>query len=159
MLLLPERPITKSQIFNPSQGTWDCAKKTVQREGFRGLYKGMSAPITGVAPIFAMSFLGFGIGKKLQQQTPDETLTPVQLFMAGAFSGIFTTSVMAPGERIKCLLQIQQGGNQPQKYSGMVDCAKQLYREGGMKSIYKGTFATFLRGRLIFTNYCWSCRI
>jgi solute carrier family 25 carnitine/acylcarnitine transporter 20/29 len=33
-------------------------------------------------------------------------LTLTQLFLAGAFSGIFTTSIMAPGERIKCLLQV-----------------------------------------------------
>lgn len=54
------------------KGTYDCAKKTVQREGFRGLYKGMSAPLAGVAPIFAISFFGFGLGKRLQQNTPDE---------------------------------------------------------------------------------------
>lgn len=111
---------------------------------------GMSAPIAGVAPIFAMSFFGFGVGKRLQQSTPEEKLTNVQLFAAGAFSGIFTTSIMAPGERIKCLLQIQQGGTAPQKYNGMVDCAKQLYKEGGIRSIYKGAFATLLRGNTLF---------
>lgn len=108
---------------------------------------GMSAPIAGVAPIFAISFFGFGLGKRLQQKTPDEKLTKLQLFAAGSFSGIFTTSIMAPGERIKCLLQIQQGGNAPQKYNGMVDCAKQLYKEGGIRSIYKGAMATLLRGK------------
>lgn len=106
----------------------------------------MSAPLTGVAPIFAMSFFGFGLGKRLQQKTPDQQLTNVQLFAAGAFSGIFTTTIMAPGERIKCLLQIQQGGEVPKKYNGMVDCAKQLYKEGGIRSVYKGSFATLLRG-------------
>jgi hypothetical protein len=38
----------------------DCVKKTVAKEGVRGLSKGMSAPIAGVAPIFAISFFGFG---------------------------------------------------------------------------------------------------
>lgn len=148
-------------------GTYDCARKTVVREGFRGLYKGtfysnhvtmemlilhrhisgMSAPLVGVAPIFAMSFFGFGVGKRLQQKSSDEKLTNVQLFAAGAFSGVFTTSIMAPGERIKCLLQIQQGGTGPQKYNGMLDCAKQLYKEGGIRSVYKGSFATLLRGK------------
>lgn len=30
-----------------------------------------------------------------------------QLFAAGMLSGIFTTAIMAPGERIKCLLQVR----------------------------------------------------
>ncbi|KAG7311990.1 hypothetical protein JYU34_001431 [Plutella xylostella] len=126
-------------------GTWDCFSKTVKQEGFRGLYKGMSAPLTGVAPIFAISFFGFGLGKKLIKGDSTEPLSKTELFAAGAFSGIFTTSIMAPGERIKCLLQIQQGGNAPKKYSGMADCAKQLYAEGGIRSIYKGSVATILR--------------
>lgn len=130
-------------------GTYDCAMQTVRKEGFRGLYRGMSAPLTGVAPIFAMSFFGFGLGKRLQQAHPDDKLSNAQLFAAGSFSGIFTTSIMAPGERIKCLLQIQQAGTQPPKYNGMVDCAKQLYREGGIRSIYKGSVATLLRGRFV----------
>jgi len=66
----------------------------------------MAAPITGVAPIFALSFFGFGVGKRLQQKTPEEELSMQQLFYAGAFSGIFTSAIMAPGERIKCLLQV-----------------------------------------------------
>lgn len=37
---------------------------------------------------------------------PGEHLTAVQLAIAGGFSGILTTSVMAPGERIKCILQV-----------------------------------------------------
>lgn len=114
---------------------------------FIWISSGMTAPLTGVAPIFAMSFFGFGLGKRLQQKN-EEPLTNTQLFAAGAFSGIFTTTIMAPGERIKCLLQIQQGSSQ-QKYNGMVDCAKQLYKEGGIRSVYRGAFATLLRGNFL----------
>lgn len=141
------------------RGTWDCFSKTIKREGFFGLYKGMSAPLTGVAPIFAISFFGFGLGKKLIKGDKDEVLTKPQLFAAGAFSGIFTTSIMAPGERIKCLLQIQQSGTAAPKYSGMVDCAKQLYLEGGIRSIYKGSIATICRdvpaSGMYFMTYEW----
>ena len=66
----------------------------------------MGAPIIGVAPIFALSFAGFGFGKKLQQTHPDEELNLRQLAVAGAISGVLTTSIMAPGERIKCILQV-----------------------------------------------------
>ena len=126
-------------------GAFDCAKKTVVREGIRGLYKGMGAPIAAIAPIFATSFFGYGLGKRLLMKTPEDKLTDLQLFLAGSFSGVLTTIIMAPGERIKCLLQIQQGGSTPQKYKGPIDAAKQLYREGGIRSIYKGTCATLLR--------------
>lgn len=127
-------------------GTYDCAKKTVQREGFKGLYKGMGAPLIGVAPMFAISFFGFGLGKRLQQTEANPHLTYGQMYLAGSFSGIWTTIIAAPGERVKCLLQIQQGTpGAPQKYSGPMDCFKQLWREGGIRHVYKGTCATLLR--------------
>ena len=44
-------------------------------QGMKGLYKGMAAPIIGVTPMFAVCFFGFGLGKKLQQKTPDDILT------------------------------------------------------------------------------------
>eukprot|EP00095_Tigriopus_kingsejongensis_P010278 snap_masked-scaffold474_size162001-processed-gene-0.3 protein:Tk10278 transcript:snap_masked-scaffold474_size162001-processed-gene-0.3-mRNA-1 annotation:"congested-like trachea protein" len=126
-------------------GTMDCIVKTVKFEGFTGLYKGMGAPLVGVAPIFALMFMGFGLGKRIQQEDPDEELTNGQLAIAGGISGVLTTSVMAPGERIKCILQVQQAATGPPKYSGPVDVVKSLYRTGGLQSVYRGTCATLLR--------------
>ncbi|KAK5639034.1 hypothetical protein RI129_011526 [Pyrocoelia pectoralis] len=125
-------------------GTWDCMKKTVKLEGFKGLYKGMGAPLAGVAPIFAISFMGYGVGKQIFGPKHGKELSTAQYFLAGAFSGIFTTSIMAPGERIKCLLQIQQGSSQ-KLYNGPVDCAVKLYKQGGIRSIYLGSLATLMR--------------
>ena len=67
-----------------------------------------------------------------------------QIFSAGLLSGVFTTVIMAPGERIKCLLQIQANEG-TKKYKGSVDCALQLYKEGGIRSVFKGTGATLMR--------------
>lgn len=127
------------------RGTFDCAMKTVGREGFFGLYKGMAAPLAGVAPMFAVCFFGFNLGKKMLQSDPKVDLTYPELFASGMLAGVFTTSIMVPGERIKCLLQVQMDSKGPPKYKGPVDCVKQLYREGGIRSIYKGTAATLLR--------------
>ena len=44
-------------------------------QGFKGLYKGMTTPLVGITPIYAICFLGFGIGKKLQMKTPDQELS------------------------------------------------------------------------------------
>ncbi|XP_041460755.1 mitochondrial carnitine/acylcarnitine carrier protein-like [Lytechinus variegatus] len=129
------------------KGTIDCAAKIVRHEGFRGLYKGMFAPILGVTPMYAVCFLGYSVGKSLQTaRLPNGEFAPEQLFMAGMLSGVFTTAIMAPGERIKCLLQIQAASSGKAKYAGPLDCAKQIYREAGLfRGLYKGTMATLLR--------------
>ena len=60
-------------------GAWDCAKKTVAKEGVRGLYKGMATPIVGVAPVYALCFFGFSVGKTMQEPDPNKTLTRCRL--------------------------------------------------------------------------------
>ena len=76
----------------------------------------------------------------------------VQLALAGCLAGVFTTALMGPGERIKCLLQVQLdkksgeslvGGGK--HYAGPLDVVRQLYREGGMRSVFRGTGATLFR--------------
>lgn len=140
-------------------GTVDCAKKIVSHEGVKGLYKGMFAPLIGVTPMYAVCFLGFGVGKSLQTPNmPNGEYSPLQTFTSGLMAGVFTTGIMAPGERVKCLLQMQGVGGAKQ-YSGFMDCVKQLYKEGGIRSIYKGTFATLLRdvpaSGVYFMTYEW----
>lgn len=139
---MPDVKPGQSPIYS---GTMDCAKKIVANEGVKGLYKGMFAPLIGVTPMYAVCFLGFGVGKSLQTPSlPNGELSNGQTFMAGCMAGVFTTGIMAPGERVKCLLQIQAGGGE-KKYTGFNDCVKKLYAEGGIRSIYKGTIATLLR--------------
>ncbi|KAI5693402.1 hypothetical protein M8J75_015401 [Diaphorina citri] len=113
------------------KGTFDCFTKIVRNESAVGLYKGMGAPITGVAPIFALSFLGYGAGKKVLTNENNDKLAHWQYFVAGR-------------ERIKCLLQIQS--NETAKvYSGPVDVVRKLVRQHGVTSVFKGLCATLLR--------------
>ena len=71
--------------------------------------------------------------------------TTTQLCIAGGFSALPTTVVMAPSERLKCLLQIDSNTGGKAKYNGLADCAKKVYAEGGVRSVFKGTGATLLR--------------
>lgn len=72
--------------------------------------------------------------------SPTANLSLTDKCIAGGFSAIPCTALMAPSERIKCLLQTSKG-----QYSGMMDCAKAVYRTGGIASIYKGTLLTLMR--------------
>ncbi|KAJ0413660.1 mitochondrial carrier domain-containing protein [Aspergillus carlsbadensis] len=138
-------------------GAIDVVKRTIAREGLmRGLYAGVSAPLVGVTPMFAVSFWGYDLGKslvssvsevKVQNNTPQYTIG--QISAAGFFSAIPMTLITAPFERVKVLLQIQ-GQNPPPpgqkpKYSGGVDVVRQLYKEGGIRSVFRGSAMTLAR--------------
>ena len=71
-----------------------------------------------------------------------------QIAAAGFFSAIPMTAVTAPMERVKVLSQVQNqrtGAGEKPKYAGSLDCARQLLREGGVRSLYRGTVMTLAR--------------
>eukprot|EP01095_Lingulamoeba_sp_RSL-Kostka_P014074 TRINITY_DN600_c0_g1_i1.p1 TRINITY_DN600_c0_g1~~TRINITY_DN600_c0_g1_i1.p1 ORF type:complete len:296 (+),score=91.99 TRINITY_DN600_c0_g1_i1:63-950(+) len=142
---MPVPKIGESPLY---KGSIDCAMKTVRNEGVLGLYKGMGAPLLTVTPMFAICFFGYSIGKKLQLkegQTNDD-LNLFHIWNAGCLSGVFTTlTTMVPGERIKCLLQIQGQPGAKQLYKGPLDCAVKILRTEGVMGLYRGTFATLCR--------------
>ena len=81
----------------------------------------------------------------MYQFTPNRKtaeLSNGEVALAGAFSAIPQTAVAAPMERIKVVLQSQ--GENP-KYKGPLDVVGKLYAEGGVRSIFRGTFATLAR--------------
>ncbi|KAF2720941.1 carnitine/acyl carnitine carrier [Polychaeton citri CBS 116435] len=134
-------------------GAMDVVRKTIAREGLaRGLYAGVSAPLTGVTPMFAVSFWGYGVGKQLVEnfsEVKDGQYSVGQVSAAGFFSAIPMTVITAPFERVKIILQIQgqkelAPGEKP-KYSGGIDVVRQLMKEGGIRSVYRGSFMTLAR--------------
>lgn len=110
---------------------------------------------------------GYDLGKRLVYSfSPDRTeqaLSISELAFAGAFSALPATLVAAPAERVKVLLQVcllflllllyipltsqiqVQGQSGAQAYNGVFDVVTKLYAEGGIRSLFRGTFATLAR--------------
>lgn len=146
-------------------GAIDVVKKSVAKDGLaRGLYAGVSAPLVGVTPMFAVSFWGYDLGKQLVSsvsKVENNQFSVAQVSAAGFFSAIPQTLITAPFERVKVLLQIQgqkqlAPGEKP-KYSGGVDVVRQLYKEGGIRSVFRGSAMTLARdgpgSALYFATY------
>ncbi|EME42103.1 hypothetical protein DOTSEDRAFT_63982 [Dothistroma septosporum NZE10] len=134
-------------------GAMDVVRKTIAREGpVRGLYAGVSAPLVGVTPMFAVNFWAYGVGKQLVDNfstVENGQYSVGQVSCAGFFSAIPMTLITAPFERVKIILQIQgqkelKPGEKP-RYSGGMDVVRQLYKEGGIRSVYRGSFMTLAR--------------
>ncbi|KAG2159697.1 uncharacterized protein EDB93DRAFT_1236996 [Suillus bovinus] len=145
--------LTKTRLQTAAPGAYtgaiDVVRKTLARDGVTGLYRGMVPPLLGVTPIFAVSFWAYDASKNLilalTPKRTSENLSTAELAAAGFLSAVPTTLITAPVERAKVLLQVQgQGGSGPQ-YKGVFDVMKHLYREGGMRSIFRGTGATIAR--------------
>eukprot|EP01091_Cochliopodium_minus_P016062 TRINITY_DN58_c1_g1_i1.p1 TRINITY_DN58_c1_g1~~TRINITY_DN58_c1_g1_i1.p1 ORF type:complete len:299 (-),score=66.53 TRINITY_DN58_c1_g1_i1:39-935(-) len=146
MVVVPGQP-------PPYKSTLDCAMQSIRSGGFFSLYRGMLAPLVGVTPMYMICFLGYGVGKQIF--TTDECYKNpsgnnlVKIGLAGATSGIFTTPVLAPLERIKCILQIQENaikaGTQVTQYKGATDCGLSIYRNGGIGALYRGFWSTMAR--------------
>lgn len=90
----------------------------------------------------------------------------MELATAGFLSAVPTTLVTAPVERAKVLLQVHRScdfqekvlwliaylasqvqgqGGAERKYKGVTDVLKHLYKEGGVRSIFRGIGATLAR--------------
>lgn len=131
-------------------GALDVVKKTIAREGLvRGMYAGVSAPLIGVTPMFAVSFWGYGVGKDLVKavSTVDENtgFSIAQISAAGFFSAIPMTLITAPFERVKIMLQLQGQQKGPPKYTSSWDVVRQLYKTGGVANVFRGSAATLAR--------------
>lgn len=137
----------KMQTSNEYAGMSDCFRKIIAKDGPKGLFAGMAAPLAGITPIFAVYFWGFDVGKQIARAFegtgPDQQLSSAGIMFAGGFSAIPGSAVMVPGDRIKVILQSQ--GDGPKKYNGPIDCAKKIYAEDGIRGLYKGTALTLLR--------------
>jgi len=90
-------------------GAMDVLRKGIARDGLvKGLYAGVSAPLVGVTPMFAVSFWGYDLGKQLVtsfSKVENGQFSVAQVSAAGFFSAIPQTLITAPFERVKVLLR------------------------------------------------------
>lgn len=117
--------------------------KTFRTSGIPGLYKGVSAPLLAVTPMFAVQFWGYDMGQRFVSyyKGSSSPLSLSEKCVAGGLSAIPATALMAPSERIKCLMQTAPAGS----YRNMLDCATRVYQTGGLGSIFRGTGLTLMR--------------
>lgn len=141
----------------PYKGFLDCATQIIKSEGPLGLYRGMLAPLIGVTPMYALCFLGYGVGKQIFWT--DKTLSDLEytrIGLAGATTGIFTTPILAPLERLKCVLQVQNArAAQPgeKRFAGPMELGKHIWQTEGARSLFRGYLATNLRDSVASVAY------
>ncbi|KAG9236572.1 mitochondrial carrier domain-containing protein [Amylocarpus encephaloides] len=125
------------------KNSWDCAKKVVRNEGFKGLYSGVLPQLVGVAPEKAIKLTvndlvrGHFSGAEGKIWIPHEILAGGT---AGACQVIFTN----PLEIVKIRLQVQ--GEVAKNVEGAPRrSAMWIVKNLGLVGLYKGASACLLR--------------
>ena len=127
-----------------NESTFGMLRTVFVTEGVSGLYRGVTPPLLAVTPAFAMTFWSFDMAcrglRDYHGMDKHGKLSITQTSLAGAFSGVALASIVGPTERIKCLMQVHRG-----KYTGFLDCFRSVYTEGGIRSVFRGTWSAVLR--------------
>lgn len=133
----------------PFSGMGDCIRKTIALEGYSGLYKGAASPLIGSMAHNAGVFFSYGQAKKIVGA--DQTGAPLfKHYQAGALAAVFITCVESPVDLLKIKLQAQVGEGE---YKGVMDAAKKITKQHGIKGIYQGFVPTMVRNIPCFGFY------
>eukprot|EP00177_Eucheuma_denticulatum_P008215 GFKZ01014951.1.p1 GENE.GFKZ01014951.1~~GFKZ01014951.1.p1 ORF type:complete len:312 (-),score=37.65 GFKZ01014951.1:537-1472(-) len=122
-------------------GAIDVVRKVVSREGVRGLYAGIQAPLPFVAVFNAALFAANGTMRKIVGKgKSDDELSIPEIGVAGMGAGVAVSFVACPTELVKCRLQAQPGA-----FEGAIDCTRQVVSSRGMGGLFTGMGATLVR--------------
>jgi len=129
--------------------SWDCVRKTVAREGWQGLYSGLTSAIFGVGVSSAIYFWWYLFIKRLVlRRLGAKDLTPFWNIVVAALSGVINITLTSPIWVINLRMTLQS--NKPQEgdngknynYKGIVDAFVRIAREEGIKGLYRGYLAS-----------------
>lgn len=142
----------QAALFNPSVryvGAIDCFTTTLRKEGVRGLYRGLAAPLAGTIVETATLFFTNGVMKRFLSDrghlAPGEELPLPLVLLAGGGTGFFVSFVLTPIELIKCRLQVADTTPGGIRYTGPIDCVRKSVQRDGLRVLYRGHVGTMLR--------------
>ncbi|KAI0937535.1 hypothetical protein AcV5_000346 [Taiwanofungus camphoratus] len=104
----------QSQVLDKTarfSGPLDCLAQTWRKEGIRGLYRGLPAPIVGAMAENASLFWSYtelqNVIRWINALPSSQELSLGQLALAGAGAGTITSFFLTPIELVKCKMQVQ----------------------------------------------------
>jgi len=140
------------------KGPWDCFRQSIRHDGFRGLYRGVSAPFFGAAAETACLFWSYRLAQDFLRSRVyfgADVLPLSGLVTAGALSGAVTSLILTPIELVKCRMQVPLHSpldptlgprtslsSAPQSPFAVI---ADVYRREGMLGFWRGQLGTFLR--------------
>lgn len=130
--------------------SWDCLRKVVEREGVRGLYKGLSASYLGVIEGTIQWVLYEQLKQNLKsKETSTSKGSWLNYFFAAAGSKLVAATLTYPHEVLRTRLREQSSSTASSlnsvKYRGLLQAARLIVKEEGAAALYGGMTAHMMR--------------
>jgi solute carrier family 25 (adenine nucleotide translocator) protein 4/5/6/31 len=129
-------------------GIGDCLKKTVQQQGFVGLYRGTAVSIGG-AFVYRAGQLGlFGAVMGFNPYKDDTgVLGLVSAIVIGTVARTVILPFNYPFDTVRRRLMLESEKPVAERqYKGGIDCAMKVMQKEGVKGMYKGAVPEIFRG-------------
>ena len=139
------------------KNSMDCLAQTVRAEGFRGLYRGLTASYLGVSEstlqwVLYEQMKGYLRRReedlRLSNRPPtawDHVLSWTGKVGAAGTAKFFAALLTYPHEVVRTRLRQAPLQDGRMKYTGLIQCFTTIYREEGMASLYGGLTPHMLR--------------
>lgn len=118
-------------------------KVIVEREGLRGLWKGLGPNLVGVFPSRAIYFGVYNTSKASMLNLGYKEGPLIHLLSAMS-AGIAVSTATSPIWLVKTRMQLQTKDSGHLPYKNSWDCVKRVYVEEGVRGFYKGLGASYL---------------
>ncbi|KXG51679.1 Mitochondrial carrier protein [Penicillium griseofulvum] len=128
-------------------GPVDCFRQSFRADGLRGLYRGISAPMTGAAVETSCLFFSYRLIQDTLRATVYsgvEHLPFIALIACGALSGSVTSLVLTPIELVKCRMQVP-AESAALKPIGPMTIITSIFRQEGLAGFWRGQMGTLIR--------------
>ncbi|XP_077415299.1 mitochondrial basic amino acids transporter [Vanacampus margaritifer] len=122
----------------------DCLLRIYNKEGIRGINRGMVTTLIRETPGFGVYFLAYDVLTRHLSCEPEDPYLIPKLLFAGGMSGIASWISTYPVDVIKSRLQADGVGG-VQRYGGIADCVRQSVRKEGWRVFTRGLTSTLLR--------------
>ncbi|KAK2174263.1 hypothetical protein NP493_815g02070 [Ridgeia piscesae] len=137
---------TKSgQSHTNYRNVFHAGYSIMQQHRLKGAYQGIIATCLRNTPA---SGIYFGFMETVKHHfTPASGGAPPKwaVFMAGGTGGFFYWFLTYPTDVVKSSMMSDATELSKRKYSGYIDCAQQIYKEGGLKNFFRGFTPCLLR--------------
>ncbi|XP_011874522.1 PREDICTED: calcium-binding mitochondrial carrier protein SCaMC-2-A isoform X2 [Vollenhovia emeryi] len=133
-------PLDRIKVYLQVHGTrhcniLSCYRYMLGEGGFKSLWRGNGINVLKIGPESALKFMAYEqVKRAIKAGDEGRELVLGERFCAGSLAGGISQSIIYPLEVLKTRLALRKTG----EFNGMADAAKKIYKQGGLKSLYRG---------------------